>query len=217
MIIPFLYPYYTVIVANGQFPEHSIPLSFLHKAERIICCDGATEALLNFGMEPDYIVGDLDSLSQKLQSRFKNILNHNPDTECNDLTKAVNFCVEKNWTEITILAATGKREDHCLGNISLIADYAEKINVQMITDYGTFIPLLHSGQFESLAGQQVSIFSLTPETVFTFKGLKYPINEQRLFQLWQGTLNEALGSEFQIEMNCGKALVFREHNLGGYV
>ena len=212
MNIPFIYPYHTVIIANGNFPRHQVPLSFLREASRIICCDGATETLLKHGFNPDHIVGDLDSLSQELQQRYNHCLYRDPDQETNDLTKAVKFCTENQWHEITILAATGKREDHSLGNISLLADYAGYANVQMITDSGVFMPLLKSARFESFAGQQVSIFSLTPDTVFTFQGLKYPLTGKTLSSWWQGTLNEAVGNEFFIEMDGGKALIFREHD-----
>ena len=211
MTIPFVCPYHTVIVANGSFPWHPVPLSLLRKASQIVCCDGATESLLEYGVEPDFIVGDLDSLSQDLQQRYSHCLHHDPDQETNDLTKAVRFCAERQWNEITILGATGKREDHTIGNISLLADYAGYASVQIITDYGVFYPLLKSGCFESFAGQQVSIFSLTPDTVFTFQGLKYPITRQTLSSWWQGTLNEATADEFTVEMDGGKVLVFREY------
>jgi len=196
-----------------MFPQHPIPLSFLHKASRIICCDGATEALLNYGLEPNHIVGDIDSLSYDLQQRYKHCLHYDSDQNTNDLTKSVNFCMERFWDEITIIGATGKREDHSIGNISLLADYAEKTKVQMITDHGVFIPMLKSERFESFAGQRVSIFSLTQDAIFTFHGLKYPITAEKIPQLWKGTLNEALGSEFSIDIDCGKVLVFREHNI----
>ena len=210
-MIPFCYQYKTVILANGEFPHHAIPLSFLRNAERIICCDGATETLLKYGLEPNCIVGDIDSLSQELQLRYRSCLHRDCDQNTNDLTKAVNFCVKQNWNEITIIGATGKREDHAIGNISLLADYADYAKIQMITDYGVFVPLLKSGHFKSFAGQQVSIFSLNPETVFTFHGLKYSLTKQTISSWWQGTLNEALGSDFSIEMDYGKALAFREH------
>lgn len=212
-MIPFVCPYHTVILANGSFHRHPVPLSFLYTASQIICCDGATESLLAYNLEPDHIVGDLDSLSQKLRQRYHHCLHEDFEQETNDLTKAVHFCVQRKWNEITILGATGKREDHTLGNISLLADYAEYTHVQLITDYGVFFPLLKSGHFESFAGQQVSIFSLTPDSVFTFQGLKYPVVKQPLSMWWQGTLNEALGSDFVIEMDFGKALVFRQHQI----
>ena len=211
MTIPFVSPYHTVIIANGAFPTHPVPLSFLYKASQIICCDGATKSFLEYGLEPDFITGDLDSLSQELQQRYSHCLFHDDDQETNDLTKAVRFCEERQWNKITILGATGKREDHTLGNISLLTDYAEYTNIQLITDYGVFVPLLKSGSFESFAGQQVSIFSLTPDTVFTFQGLKYPITRQTLSSWWQGTLNEATADEFTVEMDGGKVLVFREY------
>jgi len=211
MRAPFIYSCDTVIIANGAFPRHPVPLSFLREASRIICCDGAAETLLEHGFEPHHIVGDLDSISPALKQRYNHCLYHDTDQETNDLTKAVHFCVERKWNEITILGATGKREDHSLGNISLLADYAELARVQLITDFGVFVPLLKSGRFESFAGQQVSIFSLTTDTVFTFRGLKYPMEKQTISSWWQGTLNEALGNEFIIEMDRGRALIFRDH------
>ncbi len=211
-VIPFTHPFRTVILANGAFPQHPVPVSFLQTALRIVCCDGATEALLRYGLEPQYIVGDLDSLSEEIEQRYGDILHHDPDQEINDLTKAVRFCIKNGWTDITILGATGKREDHSLGNISLLADYAEIADVQMITDYGVFMPVLQSARFESFPGQQVSIFSLTPDTVFTFRGLKYLLIGKKISSWWQGSLNEACGNEFDIDTDKGKALVFREHD-----
>ena len=198
-------------MADGEFPRHRVPLSFLREAERIICCDGATIAAIENGFEPEYIVGDLDSLTPDLQNRYRHCLHRNNDCEINDLTKTVNFCIERNWSEITIVGATGKREDHSIGNISLLGDYAERAKIQMITDYGVFVPIFKSAHFESFAKQQISIFSLTPDTLFTFTGLKYPLTKQTISKWWQGTLNEALGNEFYVEMNCGKALIFRNH------
>ncbi len=210
-VIKIIQNFQTIILANGAFPEHEIPLSFLQKAERTICCDGATENLLAYGLIPDYIVGDLDSLSDELTSRYADILHHNPDQETNDLTKAIHFCLKNDWKNITILGATGKREDHSLANISLLADYSEAVNVQMLTDYGVFTAINQSSSFESFPGQQVSFFSLTPETLFSTKNLAYPLNKRALSSWWQGTLNESSGDKFDIEINDGKVLIFREY------
>ena len=210
-MIPLLQDYKTIILANGAFPQAKIPLSYLHSADRIICCDGAITNLLQIGLEPDYIVGDLDSISDASKERFSTILHHNPDQETNDLTKAVQFCAEHNWKEITILGATGKREDHSIGNLSLLTDYAEYVQVQLLTDYGVFVPQLKSAQYESYPKQQVSIFSLSPTTLFSSSGLVYPLEERVFSSWWQGTLNEAAGNSFSIKMNKGKVLVFREY------
>ena len=210
-MIPLIQNFKTIILANGKFPTHKIPLEFLLYAEQIVCCDGAAQNLLNSGIKPDYIIGDLDSISKEIRKEFASILLYRFDQETNDLTKAVQFCLENNRTEITILGATGKREDHTLGNLSLLLDYAEKAKVQMLTDNGIFTPILETSAFESYPGEQISIFSLQPDTVFTFNNLLYPVEKRKLTSWWQGTLNEAETNYFSISFDKGKVLVFREY------
>jgi thiamine pyrophosphokinase len=210
-MIPLIQDFKTVILANGNFPKHEIPLGFLNHAEQIVCCDGATQSLLDAGLKPDFIVGDLDSISDDIRKAFSSILVHRSEQETNDLTKAVQFCVENNYTEISILGATGKREDHTLANISLLANYAQNANIQMLTDDGVFNSLSESCTLESYPGQQISIFSLQTETVFSFHHLLYPVENRRLASWWQGTLNEATGDSFTISFDKGKVLVFRAY------
>jgi thiamine pyrophosphokinase len=210
-MIPLIQNFKTIVLANGNFPKHAIPLGFLRSAEQIVCCDGAAQHLLETGLKPDFIIGDLDGITEEIKIRFADILLHRPDQETNDLTKAIRFCIENNRTEITILGATGKREDHTLGNLSLLADYAEKVNIQMLTDNGVIIPLLETSVLESYPGQQVSIFSLHSETLFTFHNLLYPVENTKLTSWWQGTLNEAETNCFTIDFNQGKVLIFREY------
>ena len=63
-----------VILANGSFPTHPIPLQTLQEANTIICCDGAAEPLVSSGNNPDYIIGDLDSISEYLKEQFREII-----------------------------------------------------------------------------------------------------------------------------------------------
>ena len=186
-----------IILADGLFPSSEKVQNLLREAETIVCCDGAAQKLLDFGVEPDYIVGDLDSLSAELKQRFTQKIIQNTDQETNDLTKAVEFCISKNWKQIVILGATGLREDHTLGNISLLCDYKKQLDkVAMISDFGTFTPIFETTTFNSYLGQQVSIFALNQKTKLTFNGLKYPVTNQSFTSWWQGTLNSALGNFF---------------------
>jgi thiamine pyrophosphokinase len=198
---------YTVIVADGTFPIHDIPLGYLKNAKRIICCDGSVQNLIVAGMQPDAIVGDLDSLSDELANRFADriFLDENQDT--NDLTKAVMWCIEIGYRDIVIVGGTGKREDHTIGNISLLADYIGNVNVIMVTDTGIFRPLLKSSEILSFPGQQVSIFSIDPETEVTSYGLKYPLSQTKLTNWWFATLNESLGDRFSLDFS-GRLIVY---------
>ena len=202
---------HTVILADGLFPSNQQVVNLLKTAAIIVCCDGATNKLVAFGLEPSYIAGDLDSITSELKERYAAKLHLSPDQETNDLTKAVELCIEKGLNDLYIVGATGLREDHTLANISLLADYAEKVRVSMLTDYGIFTPILSTTDFESKKGQQVSIFSLTPDCPITLHNLKYPVNNRPFTSWWQGTLNESLGDLFRVEFTAGKLIVFRQY------
>jgi thiamine pyrophosphokinase len=199
---------YSVVLCDGKFPEHDIPLYLLNKAERIICCDGAAVKLLQYGKEPYSIVGDLDSLPDNLRKKYADRVFHDADQETNDQTKAVHWCHHRNLNPLIILGATGLREDHTVGNISLLLDYAEFADIAMVTDTGVFIPMNKSKTFVCRKGQQISIFAITPDTKITSCGLKYEVSERCFTNWYQGTLNEALSDSFTISIDKGKVIVF---------
>jgi thiamine pyrophosphokinase len=201
----------TVILANGRYPTHDVPLKHLREADLLVCCDGAAEKLVAHGLEPGIIIGDLDSVSPELKVRYRKILVQDSDQEINDLTKAVNWCIAAGIGEVVILGATGIREDHTIGNISLLADYSEKIDAVMLTDTGCFRVYDRSVTLESHPGQQVSIFSMDPALRVTSSGLKYPLDNLLLHSWWRGTLNEASGNQFILEFEKGMVIIFLEH------
>jgi thiamine pyrophosphokinase len=132
--------------------------------------------LIALPITPTALVGDLDSVKEPLKHKFKSIMYHDPDQNTNDLTKAVKWCLNQRIKNIVIVGATGKREDHTLGNIGLFATTTRMgAHVTMLTDTGTLKPLLASATIESLHRQQVSIFSPNNQTINSTKNLKYPI------------------------------------------
>ncbi len=200
----------TVILADGQFPTHSIPLGILRQSRMVICCDGAALKLIGSGIRmPDYVIGDLDSLSPELLDRLGDKVIRIESQDTNDLTKAFNLALSLRSEKIVILGATGLREDHTLGNISLLARYALQADVLMYTDHGRFMAISETTTIPSHRGQQVSIFSLTPSIPISFTGLKWDVTERPLLTWWEGTLNEALGGSFTIQFTDGKVLVYQ--------
>ena len=127
------------------------------------------------------------------------------DQETNDQTKAVHFLLDQGKKVIILVGATGKREDHTLGNISLLVDYMKVgAQVTMLTDHGMFVPASGRNTFKSRPGQQVSVFNFGA-TGLRGEGLVYPLSD--FDNWWQGTLNEATGDEFTIHAE-GDYLVY---------
>jgi thiamine pyrophosphokinase len=194
-----------VILANGEYPSHPTPLQALKEAPFLVCCDGGADEYIERGGVPNAIVGDGDSLSETNRRRFAHLIHYMPDQETNDQTKSVHYLLSLGKQHITIVGATGKREDHTLGNISLLIEYMRMgAKVKMLTDYGVFLPCRDTMSFPSHKGQQVSIFNFTARHLHA-DGLMYPISD--FTSWWQGTLNEASADTFTIHAE-GEYLIF---------
>ena len=205
-----------VILAAGDFPRAEAPLQALRTADLRICCDSAAEALVDFGLTPDHIVGDLDSLSPDFQARYADRITRIAGQDDNDLTKAFHLALTLQPSHITILGATGRREDHTLGNVSLLLDYAREAScpVEMLTDHGRFTAIFDSATLPAVPGQQVSIFSFDNTLKIASAGLKYPTDAVCFDTLWKATLNEALSDAFTLTLShpSGVLLFFADRH-----
>lgn len=200
----------TIILANGEKPFAPQCIELILNAETIVCCDGAIRHLEELGIRPTVIVGDGDSLTAEQRNRYASIIDADPSTDYNDLTKAFRYCEAHGLDDLTILGATGLREDHTLANLGLLLRYAGRFRVRMVTNYGIFSAISGTTTFPSRAGEQVSIFSFTPTARLTFHGLRYPVAQRTFAELWEGASNESLGDSFTIEVHDkGQVLVYQ--------
>lgn len=204
-----------VILANGEFPTHPVPLRILHEAPFVVACDGAIAHLspLTSHHSPLTVVGDGDSVPDEYRDRLIRI----DEQDDNDLTKATRYCIRQlspltahhSPLRIAYLGATGRREDHTLGNISLMVRYLRDFGVRptMLTDHGTFTPAQGDHTFPSFPGQQVSIINFGCRRIAS-EGLRWPSYHYQ--EWWQGTLNEALADHFTLRAD-GYYLVYQTY------
>jgi thiamine pyrophosphokinase len=177
-----------VILAAGNFPKKGgVARRILDEAERVICCDSAADAFRrNCRREPFAVVGDCDSV----KGRFKTVVRVE-EQDTNDLAKAVRFCRDNGIENIVILGATGKRDDHSLGNIFRALDF----DIDVVTDYGRFTALEGIKTYRAEPGAGVSVFAPDPATEMTSRGLKWPLDGVRFENLYCATLNRAVDGE----------------------
>ena len=208
----------TVILADGEAPSHEVPLSFLRYAKTVVACDGAWRTAVKKGRIPDAVVGDGDSLSSDDLAELERLcvpVFADSEQDTNDLCKAFRYVMRSGTAgRIVILGATGKREDHSIGNIFHLADFAEvHPDVRIVTDSGTFEPLMPPGRewdCDSGVGRPISVFATHPDTVMTSDGLKWPLNGVRFDALWRGTLNRIVSARFSIRTDR-PVIIFRPH------
>lgn len=194
-----------VIICDGRFPKSEYPRYLIRNADFIICCDGAlrkflrnSEAIFGERRLPDIVVGDMDSLSDGLQKKYSDIIVRINEQEHNDQTKAFRWALEniKGVGQIYILGATGEREDHTIGNVSLLMEYArtydlEGINVEMVSDHATIFAVTDTFEMDCGEGRKISIFSPDNSLKIKSEGLEWPTDGVVFDNWWKATLNKA--------------------------
>ena len=198
-----------VILANGDFPKHPTPLRILKEATTIICCDGAVNNLVDHGLKPTHIIGDMDSISPELKNKYEDMLIHIADQNENDLRKTLKWAENNGAKKASILSATGKRDDHSLANIFTLLEFPSQLTMTIFTDHGKFSVVKGEHKFDSFTGEQVSLFSTDNTIKITSTCLKYNLNNKKLTNLYCGSLNESLNDVFTISISHGKILVYQ--------
>ena len=188
----------TVILANGAFPKKGgEPWRLLESARRVIACDGAANSFIRrFRRVPDFIIGDLDSLPSALQLQLQTpTLIPITDQTTNDLSKAIAYCRKRGWSDLVIVGATGRREDHELGNIFR----AMEAGVAVVTDYGRFVSIAKTLRIRVRKGTAISVFATDKRTKMSSNGLEWPLNAVKFANLYCATLNRASSVEVTIK------------------
>ena len=199
-----------IILANGQYPSHPTALNKLHAAGTIICTDGSANKLLENGLTPNVIIGDMDSTTVG-QDSFKGLYVKISDQDNTDLDKALEWCKLNSLSPLTVLGASQLREDHTIGNLILLANYSDELDINFVTDYFTIT--CHHGKrsFTSFKQQLVSIVPVEDIQSITTEGLEFPLIDEPFPISSRGISNRATGHQFIIT-SSRKIWVFRSHS-----
>lgn len=195
----------TLIVTGGTTDKNFIKKHLeTNKYDIIIAVDKGLEVLATLKIEPNYIVGDFDSINQAILNQYENmkdkIIKLNPEKDLTDTHSSINLAIELKSTNILILGAIGTRIDHTIANIHILKIAMEKnINIKII-DERNEITLINKNTVLK-KDENYKYISLIPLTTkvkkVTLKGLKYPLDEQTLY------IGDSLGiSNEQIEQKA---------------
>lgn len=197
-----------VILAAGDFPRKEYPRYLLDSADRVVCCDGAIRSALRHGVKVDVLIGDMDSASATVRKAASFEVVQEDEQETNDLTKAMRY-VMTHWSDverITMLGATGKREAHTIGNLSLLMEYEKEyhfwergIDVQMVSDWSTAFAVGGSCSLHVGAGRPVSLFTCDTALKLHSTGLQWPLDGVAFDNWWKASLNRATADVIDLQ------------------
>lgn len=197
-----------VILAAGDFPKQGGEGERLLKsADAVIACDSAAKTFRRrFGCWPEVTIGDMDSFKGKLPPNVVKV----PEQETNDLQKAIDYLTTfyKKWAkDAVIVGATGKREDHTIGNIYR----ALEAQLKVVTNDGVFYPIGERLELSAFPDQGVSIFTIDPNTRMESEGLVWPLGGVKFVNPYVATLNRAAGDRVCVRSTHPALLYLADH------
>ncbi len=170
-----------LVVVNGDPGSGPPPGAFDH----VVAADGGATLCLGAGLQPDLVVGDMDSLPDSQRpaliaggSRF--LVHPDPvNKEQTDLELALDAALGWNPDEIILWGLWGSRPDHTLANVlSLTAPRLERVSMRGYASGWWFQVATpgHTVTLDQPAGTIVSLIPLgNPVKGIVTRGLRYPL------------------------------------------
>jgi thiamine pyrophosphokinase len=205
-----------LIIANGKSPAKNVVQYFIKKDfKTIICADGGANSAKKLGVIPDFIIGDLDSISSAALKYFKNKsaiikIKRQNDT---DVEKCLKFAIKNRFNEAVLLGVTGDRLDHTLCNLGIVIKFFNKIKIHVSAENSFLSAYNKSLKIKSRVGETISLYAFNKQTFISSIGLKYPLkNSNLIFGEKESTSNVSLSDSIQLKINGGIVFVIRDFN-----
>ena len=202
------------IFCNGQLKNPANVKQIAKDCGLLIAADGGAKYFFDIGLTPQVVIGDMDSIDSDTWGNESGIeyIRYQGDKNKSDAELAVEYALEHGYEHVLLVAATGGRLDHTLGNIALVAGYPGQI---AILDGISTLVAVEKSEKCVLHGRIGAIVSLMPYSTGPLKvrtnGLKYPLQDECLISATHGLSNELSQTEACICVSDGILLVYIEN------
>lgn len=191
----------------------------------VIAADGGLKTAEMLNIIPNYIVGDFDTISPLLLSKYENMNDVNikrfkPDKDFTDTQIAINIAIEEESLSISILGGTGSRLDHTLANIQLLQMALSNGVEAVIVSPNNRIRLLGTKRKDIIIFKSeykyVSLIPMTDRVSgITTKGMKYNLSNFD-FKIDEnislGVSNEIIGQQAEIHIDDGTLILIESND-----
>ncbi len=198
-----------VIVCNGEIKTTSL-YSLISPSDFIIAVDGGANKLLKTKFKPNFIIGDMDSISKNALKKFRQVETEvfPREKDLLDLELALNYCIKNKFKEILILGAIGSRVDMTLTNVFSLLQIPQKIKAKIIHENQEIYLVPKKLVIEGTPGETISLFPINGKVKgLTLKGFKYELENYSLpFGIGKGLSNVFKNKKVSISFKDGLLL-----------
>ena len=200
----------TLIISGGKVTKRILKEALKNNSfDNIIAVDKGLEILDECRIQPNYIIGDFDSINKEIINKYnnKNIIKLNPEKDFTDTHMAIKLAIEIKSNYIIILGGIGTRIDHTIANIHILKECMERKIICEIINENNKIRIINESCYIDLDEKYkyISLIPLTTQvTGLTLKGFKYLLKNATL-SIGEsiGVSNEQIEEKAKIELKDG--------------
>jgi len=209
-----------IAILGGECPAPEVLRRIAHDADLLVAADSGLIAAEDAGLEPDWVVGDMDSLACEANrdglSRLdkyppEKVIRYPPDKDHTDTELAIALLKEKSCDEIWLAGGGGGRTDHLLAIYSLFG--RENPPARWFTGREE-IRCLKEGRALDAALQHGSRVSVLPIGAEPWEaessGLKWPLDGLTWENSGLGLSNAVVDGLFEVRSVRGRFMVMWE-------
>lgn len=201
----------TALIFSGG--DYSIPQEVQNTAYScVIAADKGYLYAQQCGVQPDFFIGDQDSLPPTVELIHTQTCILNPIKDKTDTWEAIALAVRQGCTRAVIVCALGGRTDHTLANLQLLKR-AQTLGIvaEIIAETETVRLLKKSDRIVYREGESFSLLPLTDCTSVTVCGAFYETEKMDMpVGLPIGISNEFVGEDVTVSYETGDLLLFTE-------
>jgi len=183
-----------IIFTGGRYRSPGFYRKYLeeHPADCIVAADAGAGMLMELGVVPRLLMGDLDSIRPEVLAWIKEkdipVYRHPTHKNETDTELAVTWCLEQGAGSIALLGALGTRFDHSLANVHLLYRMlCRGVEAVVADEYNTLFLIKGRKALALEPGTTLSLLAYTEAARgITLTGFEYPLDNAGLDHLEPG-------------------------------
>lgn len=208
---------HALIVLGGDAPGAALLESCMRDADLVIAADSGLAAFDAAGLEPDLLVGDMDSVSPDVLKKYEDRL---PQRRLNcikddtDGVDALDLAIGQGAETITLLGALGGRLDHALANVMLLVRASRRgVKAEILSEAVRISRVDGYASLSGAKGDTVSFLPLGHADGVTLRGFFYPLDSRALDSDHPlGISNIVTDDRAQVEVKAGDLILFHYYS-----
>lgn len=198
---------------KNEVPEIKKYLTDLKKEMFVCCADGGAWLARDLGLNPDILIGDMDSYDGDITSDV-DVVKLNPIKNDTDLFASIDYGMEAGYKEFVLLGVTGGRLDHFMGALAALEYAMENKAKATIVDSKNIVYMMKGPDDITLKQEGYTFFSIiSMDRIIegiNIKGGKYNVQDYTLDRFSSRCIsNEISEKQADISIKKGTCMVIQ--------